>query len=217
MNPKIIFVAIAMAAALNVADAIWYVAPAAATAGAAATAAGLGPFGVSYAAGVLTLSSGAMGLGAIALGGLVLVKAAAIAAVIIDSQDDGYGDDEGFLGLGGGRGLGGGLGGRGRGLFDRRHKRSAGQDEEVKTFRYLSEIEPEQCYQRLICDLATGRLPKTENEVILALFKGDATPENPKFRFEKAAQLGSYVRDIRSCEVRFSCPLSGNALNSLLK
>ena len=50
-------------------------------------------------------------------------------------------------------------------------------------FTVLATSEPAQCYRRLICDLATGSMPKSENDVILSLFEKEASIESPSKRF----------------------------------
>ena len=84
-------------------------------------------------------------------------------------------------------------------------------------FTVLANSEPAQCYRRLICDLATGTMPKSENDVILSLFEKDAVIESPKFEFSTAAKLGKLIRNVEVCELRYSCPLNGSELQNLLK
>ena len=88
--------------------------------------------------------------------------------------------------------------------------------EEARTFAIVANAEHDQCYQRFICDLATGNLPKSENEVILELFRQEAEEGTPKHTYGKAAKFGELVRDIRACEERYSCPLSGHQINRLI-
>merc|ERR1711981_707725 len=99
----------------------------------------------------------------------------------------------------------------------RRGRREAlAVEEQDAAFSVLATNEPAQCYRRLICDLATGAMPKSDNDVILALFKKDTSIESPKFEFATAAKLGKMVKDIQLCEVRYSCPLTGEQINKLL-
>ena len=98
-----------------------------------------------------------------------------------------------------------------------RNRRAALEVEDTNAaFSVLATNEPAQCYRRLICDLATGAMPKSDNDVILALFKKDTSIESPKFEFATAAKLGKMVKDIQLCEVRYSCPLTGEQINNLL-
>ena len=93
-------------------------------------------------------------------------------------------------------------------------KRSAG-DETDFAFAAISAAEPAGCVRRLICDLATGAMPQSENDVILNLF-GDQTPAtSPKFDFQVAASLGKQLKSVEACEVRYSCPLSGQQIQKL--
>ena len=91
-----------------------------------------------------------------------------------------------------------------------RGKRST-VDNNALEFAAIAQIEPEQCYRRLICDLATGQMPPSENDVILSLFDDPATFDvtSPAFEFAVAAEVGRHVKDISMCELRYSCPVTG--------
>merc|ERR1711928_279545 len=80
------------------------------------------------------------------------------------------------------------------GLNAARGKRSAEQQAEVDsfTFAFLAQSEPQACYRRLICDLATGQLPK--------------------FDIDTAAEVGKSVKNVQACEIRYSCPLTGEQI-----
>jgi hypothetical protein len=146
--------------------------------------------GAAAAAGAVTLTIGAGAIApALVVGGLA-IKAAALGLV-----------------------AGGALGSR-RGRFRGRGRREAIDGDE--SFDVIAEIEPEQCYQRLICDLATGQMPKSDNDIILELFKDGPVSSGPKVTFEKAARLGKVVKDIKMCEVQYSCPLTGEQINKLI-
>ena len=83
-------------------------------------------------------------------------------------------------------------------------------------FALLASTEPAQCYRRLICDLATGAMPRSENDVILSLFDKDAPIESQRFEFASAAKLGKQVQSVQLCEVRYSCPLTGSQIQQLV-
>merc|ERR1711981_1193504 len=95
-----------------------------------------------------------------------------------------------------------------------RQKRSTDEESEL-AFVPIAVTEPAACYKRFICDLATGSMPKSENDVILALFNKPTSAESPKFAFAEAATLGKVSRQVRTCEVRYSCPLSGAQISKL--
>jgi len=95
-----------------------------------------------------------------------------------------------------------------------RQKRSTDEESEL-AFVPIAVSEPAACYKRFICDLATGSMPKSENDVILALFNKPTSAESPKFAFAEAATLGKVSRQVRTCEVRYSCPLSGAQISKL--
>ena len=97
-----------------------------------------------------------------------------------------------------------------------RHRRAAlAVEEQDAAFALLAANEPAQCYRRLICDLATGGLEKSENDVIVNLFNKDASIESAKFEFVTAAKIGKKHKSIQTCELRYSCPLSGEQIQSL--
>merc|ERR1711956_64676 len=97
-----------------------------------------------------------------------------------------------------------------------RHRREAlAVEEQDAAFAVLAANEPAQCYRRLICDLATGGLEKSENDVIVNLFNKDASIESAKFEFVTAAKIGKKHKSVQTCELRYSCPLSGEQIQSL--
>jgi len=95
-----------------------------------------------------------------------------------------------------------------------RAKRSADEESDL-AFVPIAATEPAACVKRFICDLATGTQPKSENDVILALFNKPTSADSPKFAFAEAATLGKISRQVRTCEVRYSCPLSGAQISKL--
>jgi len=76
-------------------------------------------------------------------------------------------------------------------------------------------LEPAQCYRRLVCDLATGSMPKSENLALLNLFNKPASIDSPRFDFNTAAAVGKQARSVSLCEVRYSCPLTGAQIDKL--
>jgi len=97
----------------------------------------------------------------------------------------------------------------------RRKRSTAEEDNSEKAFAFIAANEPAACYKRLICDLATGALPASENEVILANFNKDVPITSVKYDFAIAANLGKALRNVEACEVRYSCPLTGEQINQL--
>jgi hypothetical protein len=39
--------------------------------------------------------------------------------------------------------------------------------------------------------------------------------ESPEFEFSNAAKLGSALKNVKACEVRYSCPLSSREIEKL--
>jgi len=95
-----------------------------------------------------------------------------------------------------------------------RRKRSAVDNEDL-TFAFIAKSEPQACYRRLICDLATGAMPKSDNDVILASFVGDVPVTSAKYDFAVAAKVGKALKNVQACELRYSCPLTGPQITKL--
>ena len=95
-----------------------------------------------------------------------------------------------------------------------RGKRSADAAIE-RSVAIIAAGEPQQCYKRFVCDLATGTLPRSENDVILSLFNKPASIQSPVFDFNTAASLGKQLRNTAGCEVRYTCPLTGAQIQKL--
>jgi len=97
-----------------------------------------------------------------------------------------------------------------------RGKRSAIEEaESEKVFSFIAQSEPQACYRRLICDLATGAMPASDNDVILASFNEEVPATSSKFEYAIAAQVGKALKSVESCEVRYSCPLTGPQITKL--
>ena len=73
--------------------------------------------------------------------------------------------------------------------------------------------EPAQCYRRLICDMAAGAIPDSDN--ILSLFNEDTEVISPKFEYTTAAKVGKIVKNSGVCELRYSCPLNTQEIAKL--
>ena len=111
--------------------------------------------------------------------------------------------------------LGGILLGRARGRRDTSSNTLL--DKEDATFSVLASMEPAQCYHRLICDLATGAIDAPDGrEMVAALTSSKVSPKSPKFEFSAAARFGQMVKDVSVCELRYSCPVSGEELAQFL-
>jgi len=97
-----------------------------------------------------------------------------------------------------------------------RSKRST-DEEDGLTFAFIAQSEPQACYRRLICDLATGQMPKSENDVIVSLFDGKkADVTSAKFDFDTAAEVGKALKNVDACEIRYSCPFKGEQIVKLI-
>lgn len=87
------------------------------------------------------------------------------------------------------------------------------------SFTIISQLEPAQCMRRLICDVATGKLPASDSdEVILAPFKGsvaEADAASQQFDYLVAAENGRNFGSVEKCELRYSCPLNAAQLRDI--
>lgn len=155
--------------------------------------------GTALAAGSVVLSPAvAAGIGAAIIGGGAILKGIAIAAIA--------------------GGAGAHIGSRG-GFRGRRQAVEQGKpalDDEALALGLVASTEPAQCYRRLICNLATGSMKPTELDIIPQfLARKEVNIESPEFEFSNAAKLGSSLKDIKACEVRYSCPLSSQEIEKL--
>ena len=117
-----------------------------------------------------------------------------------------------------GAGVGSGTFFGGRGPHKRQAEEAALPYEDV-AFAMLANqerAEPEQCFRRLICTLATGTMKPSEFDVIPTfLTKKEVSIESPEFEYSSAAKLGGKSKNVRACELRYSCPLSAQEIRSL--
>merc|ERR1739844_5028 len=105
---------------------------------------------------------------------------------------------------------------------DLRKKRSVNALSTDASFAIISNLEPAQCYRRLICDIASGKMEANENdEIILAPFKegtiAEANPASYTFEYLAAAEVGRALASIEKCELRYSCPISGQELRTIFE
>ena len=109
------------------------------------------------------------------------------------------------------------LGGLAIGALASRSRREA-EAEMDETFNIISQTEPQQCFHRLICDLATGQMPKSDEDVIMNLFENTEgiPPVSPVFDFAVAAEVGKLVKNVEKCEIQYTCPMTGAQLQKML-
>jgi hypothetical protein len=101
-------------------------------------------------------------------------------------------------------------------LRESRGKRAT-ENELDLAFVTIAAAEPQACDRRLICDLATGQVPKSENDVIVKLFDGKkADVTSAKFDFDTAAEVGKALKNVDACEIRYSCPFKGEQIIKLI-
>lgn len=162
--------------------------------------------GTAVAAGTLLVTpAAATAIGAIIIGGGAILKGLAIAGVA------------GGLGAAAGRGRGfGGFRGRRQAAEPTAQAAAASVPSDELAFALVATTEPAQCFRRLICNLATGAMKPTELDVIPKfLTRKEIGVESPEFEFSNAAKLGSSLKNVQACEVRYSCPLSSEEIEKL--
>jgi len=104
------------------------------------------------------------------------------------------------------------LGGLGAGLaLSRRGKRQV--DQEEITLEMLTNIEPDDCYKRVICSASTGKVDNEKMRNVLKVFSEDLTimraPLSKKaLKFVEAARYGQTRKNVAKCEHRYQCSQS---------
>merc|ERR1719341_1575215 len=123
---------------------------------------------------------------------------------------------------GGNNNNGGGRPRRGRGSSTRDIDAAAVTEVEttVMTMERLASLEPEQCYQMLLCSAATGNLHNYELKKSLAVVE-DAMLLEPSSKYtqkyRQAALFGASRQDIRKCEHQYQCSVSMNMFTKIFK
>jgi len=103
----------------------------------------------------------------------------------------------------------------------RREINHATKAEEMWTnFEMVAAMKPEQCYERILCSAATGKLRNPVLEEML-----DVVDEAMALRpgslytriYRQAENLGSSRQDIKKCEHHYQCSLSMDVLNRIFQ
>lgn len=79
--------------------------------------------------------------------------------------------------------------------------------------------EPEHCYRRFICELASGYVQAPTANTMLALFENEVPVESPRFDFRTAAIVGQVAAQKDSplmCQRRFRCVFTGQQIGDML-
>eukprot|EP00090_Calanus_glacialis_P041355 TRINITY_DN728_c0_g1_i1.p1 TRINITY_DN728_c0_g1~~TRINITY_DN728_c0_g1_i1.p1 ORF type:complete len:171 (-),score=48.18 TRINITY_DN728_c0_g1_i1:48-560(-) len=111
------------------------------------------------------------------------------------------------------------LGGLGAGLaLSRRGRRQA--DQEEITLEMLTNIEPEDCYKRVICAASTGKVDNQKMRSVLKLFSEDisimrAPISKQALKFVEAARYGEIRKNVAKCEHRYQCSLPMDIIQQL--
>ena len=79
--------------------------------------------------------------------------------------------------------------------------------------RAIENVEINQCFERLFCDIASGENDfETLSPILNVLSSNEdiASPYRKKYlQLKKAEQLGAHFQSIRICEISFRCPTTG--------
>merc|ERR1712008_347128 len=111
------------------------------------------------------------------------------------------------------------LGGLGAGLLlSRRGKRQA--DQEEITLEMLTNIEPEDCYKRVICSASTGKVDNQKMRNIVKFFSEPQTimrapMSKAALKFVEAARYGEIRKNVAKCEHRYQCSLPMEIIQEL--
>merc|ERR1712109_100218 len=106
------------------------------------------------------------------------------------------------------------IGGIGAGLLLSRN-RSRGKrqsDQEKITLEMLTNIEPDDCYKRVICSASTGKVNNEKMIGVLKLMSEDLTVmrapiSKQALKFVEAARYGELRKNVAKCEHRYKCSL----------
>jgi len=114
-----------------------------------------------------------------------------------------------------------GYGGGGGPYRSRREINHAAKAEETwKNFEMIAAMKPEECYERILCSAATGKLRNKVLVEMLDIVNGAMAlrPGSTYTRtYRQAESLGSSRQDIEKCEYRYQCSLSMDVLNQIFQ
>merc|ERR1711945_15900 len=101
-----------------------------------------------------------------------------------------------------------------------RGRREVGENMLVvdQTLEMLSEVEPEECYKRVLCAVETGGYKHDEFESILVLLRNQYERESltrASSKFLEAARYGKITGEIAKCENRYQCSLDLQTIQSV--
>merc|ERR1711970_817306 len=104
------------------------------------------------------------------------------------------------------------LGGLGAGLALSRRRGKRQVDQEEITLEMLTNIEPEDCYKRVICSASTGKVDNEKMRNVLKVFSEDLTIirapiSKQALKFVEAARYGQTRKNVAKCEHRYQCSL----------
>merc|ERR1711874_50440 len=104
------------------------------------------------------------------------------------------------------------LGGLGAGLALSRRRGKRQVDQEEITLEMLTNIEPEDCYKRVICSASTGKVDNEKMRNVLKVFSEDLTImrapiSKQALKFVEAARYGEFRKNVAKCEHRYQCSL----------
>merc|ERR1712243_8871 len=82
-------------------------------------------------------------------------------------------------------------------------------DQKEITLEMLVSIEPEDCYKRIICSVATGKINNERMRNVLKLFSEEEATMRASLskKFVEAAHYGEVRKNVAKCEHRYQCSL----------
>merc|ERR1712243_248281 len=102
-----------------------------------------------------------------------------------------------------------------------RGRREVGENTVDQTLEMLSELEPEECYKRVLCAVETGGYKNDEFKSILVLLRNQYvrdsfyTQTSSSSKFLEAARYGKVTGEIAKCEYRYQCSLDLQTIQSI--
>ena len=90
----------------------------------------------------------------------------------------------------------------------RRGKRDVESDVKIdSTLEMLVEVEPEDCYKRILCAASTGHFSYSQVDSILSVLKNHDLRDSNYAKFSEAVRFGEATENVAKCENRYQCSL----------
>ena len=99
----------------------------------------------------------------------------------------------------------------------RRGKRDVESDVKIdSTLEMLVEVEPEDCYKRILCAASTGHFSYSQVDSILSVLKNHDLRDSNYAKFSEAVRFGEATENVAKCENRYQCSLDLEIIANIL-